>query len=124
MLLRQRELLVLQGHLIGERGQLIVGIVLGRQRVVVNRMRLVLELGVFILCEIQHVLRQGQDRCEVGDVHDSVANMHWENLGVRVAGDVGLDWDGNVAKVEYATVPVGVEECQIYPFVSVEKRLN
>lgn len=86
--------------------------------VVVDRAGLVFEESVLAVCKVQDVLGQWQDRCNVGNVH-ALTDMNGQNLGVRVSGDVGLDWNWNVSEVEGSAVLMGIEEGQVHSFMAI-----
>lgn len=90
--------------------------------VMVNRAVLVLEHRFVALREVENVLWQRKNGRNVGNVH-AVANVQRQDLCVGVSSDVGLNWDGNVAKVEEAAIFVRIEEGQVHTFMSVNERL-
>lgn len=44
--------------------------------------------------------------------------MKGQNLCVRVSSNIGLNWHGDVTKVEGAAVSVSIEEGQVYAFMT------
>lgn len=79
---------------------------------------LVLEEGVFGLGEVQHMLGEWQDRGNVRDILDTVANVNRQDLRVRVSRDVGLNRYRDVSKVKQAAILMSVEEGQVHSFVA------